>query len=228
MHSIVWFWTTGIHDATWVQAIAAVALVALTLVTLIVLGIYAWDTRTLAATSKVSAEAAERSSKLASDQIQAMIGKERARIYVVPFRDSFCNVNVSNITKIGEHAFILSNVGPTPAVNVLTAFNAVATAFQTEATGKSNRFSNREVIPANQESVVNFPIETGLAADQRVPDAFYIHIWGEVTYNDVISSTSRSTKFRFRIPMQQTRGDGSATQNGNWIRCGSEEDHKAT
>jgi hypothetical protein len=48
MHSLIWFWTVGIHDAAWVQAFASVALVVLTLVTLVVLSIYAWDTHTLA------------------------------------------------------------------------------------------------------------------------------------------------------------------------------------
>src|SRR5579859_1390573 len=51
MRSIVWFWTTGIHDPAWVQAFAAIALVALTLVTLVVLYFYARDTHTLAKTS---------------------------------------------------------------------------------------------------------------------------------------------------------------------------------
>ena len=51
MHSIVWFWTTGIHDPAWVQAFAAIALVLLTIVTLLVLAFYAWDTHTLARTS---------------------------------------------------------------------------------------------------------------------------------------------------------------------------------
>ncbi|MGA2086583.1 MAG: hypothetical protein ABSG60_13815 [Terracidiphilus sp.] len=51
MHSIMWFWTAGIHDPAWVQAIAAVAVVVLTLVMVIVLFIYAYDTHTLARTS---------------------------------------------------------------------------------------------------------------------------------------------------------------------------------
>jgi hypothetical protein len=51
MHSIVWFWTTGIHDPAWVQAFAAIAVVVFTFVTLIVLFIYAYDTHTLARTS---------------------------------------------------------------------------------------------------------------------------------------------------------------------------------
>lgn len=48
MHAIQWFWTSGIHDPAWVQAVAATTLVVLTLVTLTVLGFYAWDTHTLA------------------------------------------------------------------------------------------------------------------------------------------------------------------------------------
>ena len=51
MHSIVWFWTTGIHDPAWVQAFAAIALVVLTLVTIVVLYFYARDTHTLAKVS---------------------------------------------------------------------------------------------------------------------------------------------------------------------------------
>ncbi len=47
-HSIEWFWTTGIHQADWVQAITNIALLCLTLVTLFVLAVYAFDTHTLA------------------------------------------------------------------------------------------------------------------------------------------------------------------------------------
>jgi hypothetical protein len=50
-HAIQWFYSTGIHDPAWVQAIAAVAVVALTFLTLIVIFIYAYDTHTLAKTS---------------------------------------------------------------------------------------------------------------------------------------------------------------------------------
>jgi len=52
----MWFWTTGIHDPAWVQAIAAVVVVAFTFVTLIVLFVYAYDTHTLAKTSVDQAE----------------------------------------------------------------------------------------------------------------------------------------------------------------------------
>jgi len=51
MHSIEWFWTTGIHDPAWVQAVAAAALVVLTIMTLFYLRIYVRDTRSLAKTS---------------------------------------------------------------------------------------------------------------------------------------------------------------------------------
>jgi hypothetical protein len=51
MHSLVWFWTIGIHDPAWVQAVAAIVLVLLTFVTLIYLRCYVRDTHTLAKTS---------------------------------------------------------------------------------------------------------------------------------------------------------------------------------
>ncbi len=47
-HDVQWFFSTGIHDASWVQAIASVVLVVLTFITMVVLFRYAWDTRTLA------------------------------------------------------------------------------------------------------------------------------------------------------------------------------------
>ena len=50
-HDIQWFFSTGIHDAAWVQAVASVVLVVLTFITLVVLFRYVWDTRTLAKTS---------------------------------------------------------------------------------------------------------------------------------------------------------------------------------
>src|ERR1035437_6051402 len=67
MHSIVWFWTTGIHDPAWVQAVAAVVLVALTIVTLAVLAVYTRDTHTLAKVSvkQIALALEERSVSLA-------------------------------------------------------------------------------------------------------------------------------------------------------------------
>jgi hypothetical protein len=59
LHSIVWFWTTGIHDAAWVQAISSTVLVLLSLVTLCVLAVYAWDTHTLAKSSVEQARNAQ-------------------------------------------------------------------------------------------------------------------------------------------------------------------------
>jgi hypothetical protein len=73
MHSIVWFWTIGIHDPAWVQAVASIALVVLSFVTLVVLAMYAWDTDALANSSKLSADAALLNA-------QALVNAERARI----------------------------------------------------------------------------------------------------------------------------------------------------
>jgi hypothetical protein len=229
MHSIQWFWTTGIYDAAWVQAVAAMVLVVLTFVTLIVLSIYAKDTHTLAQTSKMSAEAAERSSKVASDQIQAMIDKERARVYVVPSAGGgFFSVDTRQTDRIGSHNFTFYNVGSTPAVNVSVAYRAVATAFMGEASGPTiSRATIDEVIPANQQVDAEFMIEPGFGGI-KPPDIFYIHVWGEFTYNDVISSDRRSTKFRFRIGMKMMRGEGLASVEGVWTKFGGPEDNQAT
>ena len=47
-HDIQWFFSTGIHDAAWVQAVASVLLVVLTFLTLVFLFRYVLDTHTLA------------------------------------------------------------------------------------------------------------------------------------------------------------------------------------
>jgi hypothetical protein len=48
VQSIKWFWTIGIHDPLWVQAVATVALIVVALLALIILCRFAWDARKLA------------------------------------------------------------------------------------------------------------------------------------------------------------------------------------
>lgn len=229
MHSIYWFLTTGIHDPAWVQAIAAVAVVVLSFVTLAVLAVYAWDTHTLAETSKVSAEAAEKSSKLSSDQIQATIRKERARIFVVPPADCSFRLNLTNFIGVTRQRFVFLNAGPTPAINVKARYNAIITEFETEASGKAEyQASINEVFAANQAATASFHVQTGFGSAGKAPQIFYIHVWGEATYNDVISSEQRGTKFRFRIAIKQTENDGTAVNDGEWIRFGPPGDNLAT
>jgi heme exporter protein D len=62
VHSIVWFFTTGRFDPAWV-------LVVLTIVTLIVLGLYAWDTHTLAKMSVEQMKATEQQLKVAQQAL---------------------------------------------------------------------------------------------------------------------------------------------------------------
>lgn len=220
MHSIQWFWTTGLHDPAWVQAVTSIALVLLTLVTLIVLAFYAWDTHSLA-------EAAERSSKVASDQIQAMIGKERARIFVAPPEHCGFRGSVSNFVGIIPQGFMFLNVGPTPAINVNVHYNAALTLFETEGTGQAKyQASIQEVIAANSKATASFRIMSAFGS-RKAPQILYAHVWGEVSYNDVISSELRATKFRFRLTIKQSKGDEIAN-DGEWIRFGPPEDNRAT
>jgi hypothetical protein len=228
LHSIHWFLTTGIHDPAWVQAAAAVFLVALTFVTFVVLVIYARDTHTLAKTSKVSAEAAERSSRLASEEIQAMIGKERARIFVVPSEHCSFRGTVDNFIGIIPQGFVFLNAGPTPAINVRVSYNAVLTQFETEATGKAEyQAPIQEVIAANDKATASFRVRTAFGSG-KAPQIFYAHVWGEVTYNDVISSEPRGTKFRFRMTIRQSRVDDTISSDRDWIKFGPPEDNRAT
>ncbi len=227
MHSIVWFFTTGIHDPAWVQAVAAIALVALTFVTLIVLSVYAWDTHTLAKTSKVSAEAAVKGSQVALAQTLAMIDKERARVFVVPPEHCSIRGSVSKFIGIIPQEFMFLNAGPTPAINVKVHYNAVLTLFETEATGKAKyQAAIQEVIAANNKATASFPVMNGFRSG-RSPQIFYAHVWGEVKYNDVISSEQRGTKFRLRLTIKQSKGDEIAN-DGDWIKFGSPEDNRAT
>ena len=97
MHSLIWFWNTGIHDPSWVQAVAAAALVVLTIMTLFYLRIYVRDTRSLAKTSvdqaghvseqteilRQSVAAAQTSADAAYQQVQMMKDKERARLVLL-------------------------------------------------------------------------------------------------------------------------------------------------
>jgi hypothetical protein len=81
MHSIVWFWTTGIHDPTWVQAVASVVLVVLTILTLAVLAVYTRDTHTLAKVSvkQIALALEERSVSLARQNHAAFDSVMKAR-----------------------------------------------------------------------------------------------------------------------------------------------------
>lgn len=229
MHSIVWFFTTGRFDSGWVQAVASVALVILTLITLAVLVRYAWDTRTLAIASNKSADAAVAGSEASIAQIRAMIDKERARIFVVPSTEISIQCAVSYLTQM-THNFLFFNVGPTPAINVTVRYNAIATQLETEPREKpAFPAPIQEVIAANDKDSAPLLIRSvAFEEDGKASPVFYIHFWGEVTYNDVISSEQRSTKFRYRATMTLGMHGSVAMHDGEWPKFGVPGDNQAT
>jgi hypothetical protein len=227
MHSIVWFFTIGRFDPVWVQSVASVALVILTFVTLAVLVRYAWDTRTLAIASNKSAEAGVAGSKAALAQIQLMVDKERARIFVVPIQEAACMVVENSDDGTGRQKVMFFNVGPTPAINVVVRYNAIASTMETEPQRRNDAYTQAsipEVIAANSDEHSWLNIN---GVGSREP-TIYIHLWGEVMYNDVISTEQRSTKFRFRLRMK--RGQyGVLEFDGAWRQFGTNaEDNRAT
>jgi hypothetical protein len=232
-HAIVWFWNTGLHDPAWVQGFAAVAVVFLSLATLCVLIKYAIDTNAQAKASKKSADAAEAAANAAETaanavlaQTQLMISKERARILVAPTEQRDFHVFPTQ-NSIGHHEFTLFNIGLTPAINVLVSYRAVANGFETHTVGKPNCYAVfQHIIPANKEVGAPLFIDSCFAA-AKAPAIFYIHVWGQVTYNDVLSSEQRTTKFGFRTQMT-TKVNDTAIQVDSWMKSDNPEDNIAT
>lgn len=229
MQPFIWFWNTGRFDPHWVAAVAVLAVAVIMLIAVLVVFRYARHTRTLAETSRQSAEAAEAAAQAAIGQIQAMVDKERARIFVFPMSDETCQVNIRSQDQIGAYRFKLMNVGPTPAINVAVYYQAVATPFEAKADRKEDsRASLDQVLAGNKEASLTVQIRSALSSDGTAPPEFYIHVWGEVVYNDVVTDSRRRTQFRFRATMMQSTSLGEAIQEGDWLQFGAPDDNSAT
>ena len=227
--SLNWFWTTGRFDPAWVQAVAAIALLVLAFVIFLVLCRFAWNSGTLASASRRSAEAAENASHAAISHVRTVVEKERARIFVFPASDEPWQVNLRQPAAIGAYRFRILNVGPTPAINVAVLYKAVATESATEANEKEySRASFDQVLAGNKEMIAPLFINSALVPAPGVIANFYIHVWGEVTYHDVINPELRSTRFSFRVDMKSIKGDGTAIQSGEWVQFGTPEENSAT
>lgn len=227
-HDVRWFLTSGRFDPAWVQAVASVALVILGLVTLIVLCVYAWRVHSLAKSSRLSAEAAKSSAEAGLAQIQLMIDKERARVFVVPSEEPMSMQ--SNRDYSGKQQFTILNVGATPAINVAVRYRGIATDSEKEpqtSGGSQDRASVQDVIAANSKEDTWLAFESAFR-DGLVPRAeYYIHVWGEATYNDVISSDLRTTRFRYLMKLTPSR-DGYHVFDGTWVKFGLPDDNRTT
>jgi hypothetical protein len=225
LHSLLCLLVNIFLDPKWIEADSEAALVCLSLVTLIILCVYAWDTHSLAKSSKLSAEAAVKSADAALAQVRAMIDKERARVRVLPINDAFAVIPFQGaVEPNGSRLFRFLNIGPTPATNVSVRYRSVITEFATEAVGEliAHAYID-DVIPANNEAKAELHFQSAL--ERRVPTASFLHVWGEAMYKDVISDELHTTRFRFRMEFRFDRN--AAKPHGPWQRCGPEEDNQA-
>jgi hypothetical protein len=172
----------------------------------------------------------EETTKVMLEQVKMAINKERARLFVCPPTDDF-PVNARSLAQIASTRINVFNVGPTPATNVVGCYFALAT--ESEAPLQQTDMvilDIPEVIAAKQEymalTVFLNKFENGGGC--HATDVFYLHMWGRIDYNDVLSDEQRHTTFRYRIQMTQMRGDGSAHSSSFWQKYGSPQDNEAT
>jgi hypothetical protein len=178
-----------------------------------------------------SVEAAQKSASAAIAQTQAMVDKERARVFVSPPTESVFQGSLCSTEFTGGHQFNFFNVGPTSATNVSARYEAVANEFEGGPHGRPSRIAPvAEVIAGNTPIAASLDLSSivPLRASGEVPQAFYIHVFGEIQYNDVLSEERRSTRFQFRARMVPFRGDGTVAAPGGWQKSGNPEDNSAT
>jgi hypothetical protein len=179
-----------------------------------------------ASASNTAADAAKESAKAALQQVEAMISKERARIFVFPTPDVMFQVNVRSVLGFGGHSFTFLNIGPTPAFNVTVRYHGVATGFQGQTLQKTTTsFDIAQVITGNGSITAPIVFEDIFRThkEENIPEIFWIHVFGIVEYDDIFTPKRNKTTFRYRLQMKQTRGDGTAIPDGDWIRIVPED-----
>lgn len=172
-----------------------------------------------------SNKTAQTAAEAALAQTQAMVDKERARVFVEAPRGTGTTVDLSTRNGvIGGNEFALFNVGPTPAINVIVSYHAVATEFEGETNNKTAWQARApEVIGANSKESVYLEFRPAFVSN-LAHQSFFIHVFGMVEYSDVISPKRRKKHFRFRTQMR-SRGNGSALQTHPWERFGTAEEN---
>lgn len=193
MHSLIWFWTTGIHDPAWVQAIAAAAVVVLSFVTLAVLVVYAYDTHTLAKTSKVSAEAALLNAKAVMDSERAWMIAE-----MNPLSKSMTG---SSTFKIAPR---MRNKGKTPAFIVESATSAVVLPKGNSLPKTPNAYPSvakwdGRGVPLAPEGEIGGDFFGEFHDEQGVLKGDWVlWVYGYVKYHDAFLREIRETHYCFR------------------------------
>jgi hypothetical protein len=78
-----------------------------------------------------SVAAAKKSVEAALAQTQAMIDRERARIFVVPSGQVFSLYPKGSGQWVGSYIFEIRNVGPTAAINLALRYSACVSGLET-------------------------------------------------------------------------------------------------
>jgi hypothetical protein len=183
----------------------------------------------------------EKSSKAAADNIELFISKERARLLVAIKYDEasfqFDQLKpLAPLDVVWEVVKIeISQHGPTKA------FNVVGRAVSLLSTSKlplQSRVLEAMSLPAIIEGVsspiveaIHIPISNADELDEIQNERLFVHMFGEITYEDVFGRTHR-TPFRYMwkiegFYMEETEGD-SWTDASGWVQWGEPEDNRAT
>jgi len=187
--------------------------------------------REAADAAKKSAEAAKESADVAAAQIKAMADRERARLYVdTPPIPLNANLGLAQSQNIAGFRLTIRNVAPTAAINVTGRYSAIATEMQTPPQ-KSREIPMEIHEVVEGEGKVESEVLIYAAFPQPEPKLapldFWCHLWGVIEYSDVLTEELHRTRFRFCLLMRQ-RPSGGASNEGQWHKCGTDEDNRAT
>jgi hypothetical protein len=175
-----------------------------------------------------AAEATRESARATQDQVQTMVERERARLVITSPPSTISANGLSQ--QVGNFQITVENIGATAAINVKGAFWASATGSDGPPNEKRMaKLGIRDVIRGDGGSdgtiIVNFGFVNGGSGTDL--SSFYLHLWGRVDYNHLLSPKSCHTNFRFRRRMCQMRSN-AASPLGEWERYGAEEDNECT
>lgn len=221
--------TSSSSDPGWLKDALSAGSLILTLVGIVGVILAYWTLRTIKRQADLmdqSNRTAKKTAETALAQTQAMVAKERARLFVDVRSEQGVTVDLKAQNGIiGGSWFRIINVGPTPAINMSVRYSAVATEFESATVSKTNNEATApEVIAANSAENIHLIFQSAFSSSPP-PQGFCIHVFGVIEYDDVVSPDRRTRRFRFRIRMTQRRGDGTAVQIDQWQRCGPPEDN---
>jgi len=181
----------------------------------------------------------EKSARAAADNIELFVSKERARLLVtIKYDDQFFQFD--RITKLEPLDLVYEVVkleiaqhGPTKAFNV----SGKAKVFLCDSkvqTAEPEPMDLPPIIEGGATPVVDavhIPISTEDELDAIKNERLFVHLFGEVAYEDIFGRPHR-TPFRYIWQVSEMRmGEGEEghwEDTSGWMQWGSLEDNRAT